>query len=142
MSTYKSVTDFFNTETPKDMEYFMDMNLAVSEQIMQYLKEKGWSQKQLAKELGKTESEISKWLSGMHNFTFKSVAKIAAVFDKEIITTPLSEERRRAKETIDSLLQGFLVETERPTEPVQTLYEKLAGINKPKGEVKPQLKAA
>jgi len=89
MNTYKSVTEFFNTETPKDTEYFVDMNLAVSEQIMQYLKEKGWTQKRLAKELGKTESEISKWLSGMHNFTLKSIAKIAAVLDNEIIITPL-----------------------------------------------------
>lgn len=142
MNKYKSVADFFNTETPKDMEYLIDMNMAVSEQVMFYLKEKNWTQKDLAKALGKKESEISKWLSGTHNITFKSVAKMAAVFGKEIITTPLSEERRRAKETIDSLLQGFLVETERPTEPVQTLYEKLAGIKKPKGEVKPQLKAA
>ena len=89
MSTYKSVTDFFNMETPKDMEYFIDMNMAVSEQIMSYLKEKKWSQKQLAKELGKSEAEISKWLSGTHNLTMKSIARIAAVLDSEIITTPL-----------------------------------------------------
>ncbi len=142
MNKYKSVADFFNTETPKNMEYFTDMSLAVSEQIMQYMKEKGWSQKQLAIELGKTESEISKWLSGMHNFTLKSVAKIAAVFDKEIITTPLLEEGRMAEETIHSLLQGFLVETERSEGSVQTPYEELVGIKKTKGEVEPQLKAA
>jgi len=94
MNTYKSVTEFFSTETPKDMEYFVDMNLAVSDQIMHYLKEKGWTQKRLAEELGKTESEISKWLSGMHNFTFKSVAKIAAVFEKDIVTTPLQAKDR------------------------------------------------
>jgi len=134
MSTYKSVTDFFNTETPKDMEYFTDMSLAVSEQIVHYLKEKGWTQKQLAKKLGKTESEISKWLSGMHNFTFKSIAKIAAVFDKEIVTTPL-QAKDKYKE-IKYIRFGVLANTNTPE--VTYDYKEQRGIkpdnrkNKPK----------
>jgi len=134
MSTYKSVTDFFNTETPKDMEYFTDINLAVSEQIMHYLKEKGWTQKRLAKELGKTESEISKWLSGMHNFTFKSIAKIATVFEKEIVTTPL-QAKDRYKE-IKYVRFGVLANTNTPEVPYG--YKEQKGIKPDNRKIRPK----
>ncbi|HZH71456.1 MAG TPA: helix-turn-helix transcriptional regulator [Mariniphaga sp.] len=68
---------------------FVKKNLAISEQVDVLRKEKGWSQKELAKNLGKTESEISRMLSGLHNITLKSVAKLEAVLDADIITTPL-----------------------------------------------------
>ncbi len=142
MNTYKSVTEFFNEETPKYMDYYFDMNLAVSDQIMCYLKEKGWTQKNLAKALGKKESEVSKWLSGTHNFTLKSIAKIAAIFDKEILITPLQEERKKAEETVSSLLQDFWVNTDKSVDPAQTVYEKLAGIKTSKKEVEHELEAA
>jgi transcriptional regulator with XRE-family HTH domain len=32
-------------------------------------KAKGWSQHEFAEQMGKNPSEISKWLSGTHNFT-------------------------------------------------------------------------
>lgn len=89
MGTFKNVNDFFNAETPKDIDFFVGMSLSISDQIVHYLKEKGWTQKELAISLGKNESEISKWLTGTHNFTLKSIAKIAAEFDRDIITTPL-----------------------------------------------------
>lgn len=115
MNTYKSVTDFFNAETPKDLEYFVDMSLAVSDQIMHYLKERNWTQKDLAKKLGKSEAEISKWLSGTHNLTLKSIAKIAAVLDGEIITTPL-EAKDKYKE-IKYIRFGVLANTNTPEVP-------------------------
>ncbi len=40
---------------------------------------KGWSKKELADQLGKRPSEITKWLSGTHNFT------IETLFDLEIM---------------------------------------------------------
>jgi hypothetical protein len=38
--------------------------------------------------MNKTEAEISKWLSGFHNFTIKTIAKIEAVLNDKVITTP------------------------------------------------------
>ncbi|MBE9598004.1 helix-turn-helix transcriptional regulator [Pedobacter sp. MC2016-24] len=67
---------------------FVRKNLALIEQIFHILNEKGWTQKRLATELGKSESEISKWLSGMHNFTFQTISKIEAVLGQEILVTP------------------------------------------------------
>ena len=44
--------------------------------------------KDLAEKLGKTEAEISKWLSGTHNFTLRSLAKIEIVLNETIIKIP------------------------------------------------------
>jgi len=43
------------------------------------------SQKELASKLGKRESEVSKWLSGEHNLTVKSLLKMEAVLGKPIV---------------------------------------------------------
>ena len=84
----QNLKGFFEQKNPKDIEYFVELNLDISDQISEYLNEKSWTQKDLANALGKTESEISKWMSGTHNLTLRSIAKISAVFDKNIITTP------------------------------------------------------
>lgn len=69
---------------------FVTNNLAFIDQLYHVLAEKDWTQKKLAQELGKSESEISKWMSGLHNFTFKTVAKLQAVLGKELLVTPKS----------------------------------------------------
>ena len=68
---------------------FVKKNLEISAQVEALLKEKNWSQKDLAKKLGKTESEVSRLLSGLHNLTLKSIAKLEAVLENDIIVTPL-----------------------------------------------------
>ncbi len=134
MNTYKSVTEFFNEETPKYMDYYFDMNLAVSDQIMCYLKEKGWTQKDLAKALGKKESEVSKWLSGTHNFTLKSIAKIAAIFDKEILTTPL--EAKNKYKQIQYVSLGVLANTNTSVPEYDYTEQQGIILNKKDGEFK------
>lgn len=52
------------------------------------LQEKGWSQKDLAEALGKSTAEVSKWLSGSHNLTLRSIAKMEAALAADIILTP------------------------------------------------------
>ena len=62
--------------------------MEVAHQISLALKERGVNQKYLADALGKSEPEISKWLSGTHNFTIKTLAAIEAALGQEIIITP------------------------------------------------------
>jgi transcriptional regulator with XRE-family HTH domain len=49
------------------------------------LKYQGLEQKDLAKRLKKSESEISKWLQGNHNFTVRSIEKIEKALGRRII---------------------------------------------------------
>ncbi|HAX95366.1 MAG TPA: hypothetical protein DCY35_02415 [Prolixibacteraceae bacterium] len=73
---------------------FVRKNLAISAQVEALRKEKGWTQKELARKLGKTESEVSRLLSGLHNLTLKSIAKLEAELGSDIIVTPLEAHKR------------------------------------------------
>ena len=63
-------------------------NLLISTgcRIEEILKRKGWSQADLAKAMGKKESEISRWMGGGHNFTLETIAKIETILGEEIIS--------------------------------------------------------
>jgi transcriptional regulator with XRE-family HTH domain len=69
-------------------------NLAISEQISQILEYKGWTQKELAEKMNKNESEVSKWLSGTHNFTIKTIATLEVVLGTDIILTPIEAKKQ------------------------------------------------
>jgi transcriptional regulator with XRE-family HTH domain len=49
------------------------------------MKERGLSKKQFADALGRKPSEVTKWLSGEHNFTLKTIASLSAFFGKPVI---------------------------------------------------------
>jgi transcriptional regulator with XRE-family HTH domain len=51
--------------------------------------EKGYTQKSLADKLEKKPSEIHKWLSGEHNFTLRSIAKLEAELGETILEVPV-----------------------------------------------------
>jgi transcriptional regulator with XRE-family HTH domain len=46
---------------------------------------KGWKSQDLAKEMGKKPSEVSKWLTGMQNLTLKSIIKMELALGVELI---------------------------------------------------------
>jgi len=64
------------------------MSLEVADRIHAVLEKKGMSHKELAQALGKSESEISKWMRGTHNFTFETIAKINAALETKLIYIP------------------------------------------------------
>ena len=83
--------DFFEQRgksVPKEVIEKIDKSLEIAEQIAVYLERKKWTQKMLAQKMGKSEAEISKYLSGFHNFTLETIGKISAALGEEIITTP------------------------------------------------------
>lgn len=68
---------------------YISKNLDIANQVYSLLEKKGINQKEFAKALNKKESEVSKCLSGFHNLTLKSIAKMEAVLGEDIILTPL-----------------------------------------------------
>jgi transcriptional regulator with XRE-family HTH domain len=66
----------------------MEMSVAIANRIYEILEAKGMTQKDLAKRLGKTETEVSRWLSGTHNLTLSTICKISAALEEEIVTVP------------------------------------------------------
>lgn len=75
-------------ETPEETKIFARLYADIVVRVHQLLKEKGFSQKDLADKLEKRPSEINKWLVGEHNFTLRSLAKLEAELGDAIINVP------------------------------------------------------
>jgi transcriptional regulator with XRE-family HTH domain len=78
-------------KTPEDVKIFVRMNADLIVLINSVIKEKGFTQKMLAENLEKSPSEINKWLTGEHNFTLKSIAKLQAELGVNLIEIPAVE---------------------------------------------------
>ncbi|MGI9191697.1 MAG: helix-turn-helix domain-containing protein [Chitinophagaceae bacterium] len=74
--------------TPKDVEIFVDWYADLVVRINQLLREQKMSKSELANKLEKKPSEISKWLSGDHNFTLRSLAKLSAELGEPLLEVP------------------------------------------------------
>lgn len=72
---------------PNYVSIFSTKSLDIVDQIHLILNRNGITQKELAERLGKQDSEISKWLSGGHNITLKTISKLEDALDEEIIIT-------------------------------------------------------
>ena len=62
------------------------LSLQISNRLDFLMQEKGRSKKQLADAIGKHPSEITRWLSGEHNFTISTLAMLSTFFGQPIIT--------------------------------------------------------
>jgi transcriptional regulator with XRE-family HTH domain len=77
---------------PQETKREVEKLHAIADRIFELLKQKGLDQRNLAKSLGKYESEVSKWMAGEHNFTIQSILKLEAVLGGEIIQIPKKKE--------------------------------------------------
>lgn len=71
---------------PKAIQKQVDLSMGVSDRIAAILQDRGMTQKEFARMMGKTEAEVSRWLSGNHNFTLSTIAKISSALGKDIIS--------------------------------------------------------
>ena len=65
--------------------YQIERRLLIAAKIDDALQTKGWGKKQFADSLGKQSSEITKWLSGSHNFTINTLAEIEYVLGTNLL---------------------------------------------------------
>lgn len=70
---------------PEDIKKQVDWSMSVSDAIARTLSERGMSQKDFARLMGKTETEVSRWLGGTHNFTLSTLAKISVCLGIDLI---------------------------------------------------------
>lgn len=62
------------------------LSFQISNRLDSLMREKGLSKKQLADAVGKRPSEITRWLSGEHNFTISTLARLSTFFGQPIVT--------------------------------------------------------
>jgi len=68
-----------------EIDRFIERNLEITQRICVILKKRGLKKNEFAEMLGKKPSEITKWLSGLHNLTLKSITKMEVALDVNLI---------------------------------------------------------
>lgn len=71
---------------PPELQLEVKLSFDIADRICQLMEERGLSKKQFAEAFGRRPSEITKWLSGQHNFTLRTIAKLSTFFGKPIVT--------------------------------------------------------
>lgn len=71
---------------PAEIKCEVDLELAISNRIYDLMTKRGLSKVEFAQALGKRPSEVTKWLSGQHNFTLRTISLLSAFFGEELIS--------------------------------------------------------
>lgn len=72
-------------EIPREKREETRLSFAISNRIDTLMRQRGLNRKQLAEALGKRPNEITRWLSGEHNFTLVTIAKLSTFFGNPIV---------------------------------------------------------
>ncbi len=85
------INSLLNSISPAEAEK-IEKKMLIAAKIDDALKAKKWKKKDLLKALGKTnQSEITKWLSGTHNFTIDTLVDLEHVLEIRLLN--LEEEQ-------------------------------------------------
>lgn len=79
------INDWLQENGKSEIAKLVEKNLAIANKIHEMLEKRGLKAADLARMLNKQPSEISKWLTGTHTFTTKTVTKIETVLGEDII---------------------------------------------------------
>ena len=86
MDAFDRISARTSAETRRSVSKMLD----VADRIQTILQQKGMTQRELATALHKSESEISKWLSGTHNLELKTIIRIEEALGEDVLTVPRS----------------------------------------------------
>ncbi len=78
--------------TPESTKQEVAKNVAIAVRIINTLRKQGKSRRDLAKLLGKSESQITRWLTGFHNLELNTIYKIEKALGVDIIVVCSEEE--------------------------------------------------
>jgi len=78
-------------EIPKNIQEDVIGSLNIANEIHLALKDKNLCPADLARLMNKSESEISKWLTGLHNFTYNTIRKIETALEVDLIVLKSSK---------------------------------------------------
>lgn len=86
------IGDILNSISPMEKEK-VRKKMLIAVKIDEAMKTKGWRIKDLLKALGKNNpSEVTKWLSGTHNFTIETLVELEQVLGIDLIDTKEKEQ--------------------------------------------------
>ena len=87
MKTINNTFEQMVAEVPTEVKLEMDLSFAIADRIDALIKKKkkDLTKKEFADSIGKRPSEVTRWLSGQHNFTIRTLAMLSAYFDEALI---------------------------------------------------------
>lgn len=71
---------------PPQIRQEVNMEMALSDRIYSMMTARGLTKAEFARAIGKRPCEITKWLSGQHNFTIKTLSMLSAFFGEPLVT--------------------------------------------------------
>lgn len=83
------ISELLNKITPAEKKR-ISIKMQLAAKIDDLISQRGFTKSGFAGKLGKNPSEISKWLSGTHNFTLDTLVEISDAFDISILDLFLS----------------------------------------------------
>lgn len=79
------ISNWLSQNGNPEVAKLVERNLAIANKVLTILEEKGIKKSAFAEMLGKKPSEITKWLSGSHNLTMKSIVKMEVALNADLI---------------------------------------------------------
>ncbi len=86
MKTIKTPFDEMLASTSPAVRQEVSLEFAISNRIYELMTKRGLSKLQFAQALGKRPSEITKWLSGQHNFTIRTISLLSSFFGEALVS--------------------------------------------------------
>ncbi len=76
---------------PKELSEQIDRRIGLAVKIAETLRARGLTNQEFAFMMGKKPSEVSRWLSGTHNFTTETLWQMERVLNVQILTSSPAE---------------------------------------------------
>ena len=73
-------------DIPPEQKKQYDYSNGISDRLDAIMKERGISQRELARMTGKRPSEVTRWLSGQHNFTLATIAMLSVALNHDFLS--------------------------------------------------------
>lgn len=102
-------------QVPQPIKDEIDLSFAISNRIDTLMKERGLSKKQFADALGKRPGEVTRWLSGQHNFTISTLAMLLLfrqIYNLRVIMANESLSAAKAAKNDEFYTQYYDIERE------------------------------
>ncbi len=87
-----NVFDRLLNSIPKNEERESNISFRIAQRIDFLMRQKHLSKSDLARGLGKEPAQISRWMSGNHNFTIKTMAELEVFFGEHLLISPTANE--------------------------------------------------
>lgn len=80
-----ALMDQIRQSTPPEVNLQVEMAVRIANRVYDILEERRMTQRDFAQLVGKSENEVSRWLSGTHNLTLATIAKMSVALGEDLL---------------------------------------------------------